>query len=49
MVTDATASGLIKKIEGSSTAGASRACFHERSRKDECSCGKSAIVGRVCT
>lgn len=47
MATDATASGLAKKTRGFLTASVSRACFHERSRKDECDCSKSAIVDKV--
>jgi len=47
MATDTTASGLTKKTRGFLTASASRACFYERSRMNECNCSKSAIVGRV--
>ena len=46
-MTNVTAPSVAKKA-GSSTVGADRACFYERSRENKCGYDIPNLVGRVC-
>ena len=49
MAIDAITLSLAKKTRSSSTVGANRTCFNNRSRENKCDNSMPNSVGRVCT